>query len=89
MHYLSELLGNLGFSFQKARFVSDHLDEAKRRRWLKEIWPTFLAQAKAVKALLLFADEGRFAKVGTAWVTPEHPLASRRSSRRWANGKRT
>jgi transposase len=25
--YVCELLGNLGFSFQKARFISDHLDE--------------------------------------------------------------
>jgi transposase len=53
VHYVSELLGNLGFSFQKARFVSDHLDEAKRRVWLKELWPTFLAQAKAAKGLVI------------------------------------
>ena len=25
-HYLSTLLRNLGFSFQKARFISDHLN---------------------------------------------------------------
>jgi transposase len=29
-HYLATLLHNLGFSSQKARFVSDHLNEAKR-----------------------------------------------------------
>ena len=29
-HYLATLLHNLGFSYQKARFVSDHLNEAKR-----------------------------------------------------------
>lgn len=28
--YIAELLKNLGFSFQKARFISDHLDEDKR-----------------------------------------------------------
>jgi transposase len=33
-YYVCELLRNLGFSFQKARFVSDHLDEAKRQSWL-------------------------------------------------------
>ena len=69
VHYLSELLGNLGFSFQKARFVSDHLDEVKRRRWLKEQWPTFLAQAQAVKALLLFGDEASFAQWGSLGYT--------------------
>jgi len=26
----------MGFSFQKARFVSDHLDEAARIRWLAD-----------------------------------------------------
>ncbi len=29
--YLAQLLKDLGFSWQKAKFVSDHLDEAKRR----------------------------------------------------------
>jgi transposase len=32
--YVCTLLHNLGFSFQKARFVSDHLDTAKRLAWL-------------------------------------------------------
>jgi len=31
--YVCMLLHNLGFSFQKARFVSDHLDAAKRMAW--------------------------------------------------------
>jgi transposase len=30
-HYVCELLHNLGFSFQKTKFVSDHLDEEARR----------------------------------------------------------
>jgi transposase len=68
-HYLSELLGNLGFSFQKARFVSDHLDEAKRQTWLKDTWPTFLAQAKAVGGLVLFGDEASFAQWGSLSYT--------------------
>ncbi len=29
-HYLATLLKNMGFAYQKARFVSDHLNEAKR-----------------------------------------------------------
>ena len=32
-HYLATLLHHLGFSSQKARFVSDHLNEAKRLEW--------------------------------------------------------
>ena len=72
VHYLAELLGNLGFSFQKARFVSDHLDEVKRLAWLKDTWPTFLAQAKAAKGLVLFGDEASFAQwgsLGYTWAT--------------------
>src|SRR5215467_11200201 len=38
-HDVCALLSNLGFSFQKARFVSDHLDAAKRRVWLQTTWP--------------------------------------------------
>ena len=69
VHYLSELLRNLGFSFQKARFVSDHLDAAKRRAWLKDTWPAFLAQAQAASGLLLFGDEASFAQWGSLGYT--------------------
>ncbi len=69
VHYVSELLGKLGFSFQKARFVSDHLDEVKRRRWLKATWPKFLAAAKTAKGLLLFGDEASFAQWGSLGYT--------------------
>jgi len=34
--YVCSLLSNLGLSFQKARFVSDHLDAAKRLAWLQD-----------------------------------------------------
>ena len=40
-HYLCELLDALGFSFQKARFVSDHLDEVARQLWLQRPGPRF------------------------------------------------
>jgi transposase len=65
VHYVCELLKNLGFSFQKARFVSDHLDEAKRREWLQQTWPQIQKQAKAAGALLLFGDEASFAQWGS------------------------
>ena len=48
--YICTLLHNLGFSFQKARFVSDHLDTAKRLAWLTEKWPTILRAAKRCHA---------------------------------------
>jgi transposase len=55
--YVYELLHTLGFSHQKARFVSDHLDEEARQRWMKEKWPEILAQAKKIGAPIFFGDE--------------------------------
>jgi transposase len=34
-HYISELLKNMGFSYQKATFVADKRDEEKRQEWLE------------------------------------------------------
>ena len=67
--YIAELLKNLGFSFQKARFVSDHLDEAQRRTWKEEVWPALVRQAKEKGALLLFGDEASFPQWGTLSYT--------------------
>src|SRR5437867_5898661 len=47
VHYVAALLKNLGFSFQKARFVSDHLDEARRQEWLLTTWPAWRQRAQA------------------------------------------
>jgi len=69
VHYVCELLKNLGFSFQKARFVSDHLDEEKRREWLQQTWPSIQKQAKAAAGLLLFGDEASFAQWGSLSYT--------------------
>jgi transposase len=68
-HYLCELLKNRGFSYQKARFVSDHLDEVKRLIWLTEVFPTFKQQAQAAGAMLLFGDEASFAQWGSLGYT--------------------
>ena len=35
--YVAELLRNLGLSYQKARFVSDHLDAAARKAWIETV----------------------------------------------------
>lgn len=74
-HYICTLLDNLGFSYQKARFVSDHLDEAKRLEWRQRIWPTVLRKARQRKALLLFGDEASFAQWGSlsyTWAPKGH-----------------
>jgi len=67
--YIAELLKNLGFSYQKAAFVSDHLDEVARRRWCSRTWPEIVRQARAQKALLLFGDEASFPQWGTLTYT--------------------
>ena len=67
--YIAQLLKNLGFSFQKAAFVSDHLDEDKRQAWRTTTWPQLLRRAKERKALLLFGDEASFPQWGTLTYT--------------------
>jgi transposase len=84
-HYVCTLLHNLGFSFQKARFVSDHLDAAKRLAWLQDQWPTILRAAQRCKGLILFEDEVSFAQWGSLSYTwarrghqPEVPTSGKR-----------
>jgi transposase len=84
-HYVCTLLHNLGFSFQKARFVSDHLDAAKRLAWLQDQWPAILRAAKRCKGLILFEDEASFAQWGSLSYTwarrghqPEVPTSGKR-----------
>ncbi len=73
--YVCELLRNLGFSFQKARFVSDHLDAEARQRWLETEWPQILSQAQQQRAHLFFGDEASFALWGSlsyTWARKGH-----------------
>jgi transposase len=67
--YIAQLLKNLGFSYQKAAFVSDHLNEAKRQEWRTKTWPQILRRAQARNALLLFGDEASFPQWGTLTYT--------------------
>ncbi len=67
--YLAQLLTDLGFSWQKAKFVSDHLDEAKRQQWRAQTWPHILREARRRRALLLFGDEASFPQWGTLSYT--------------------
>ncbi|MEI8164895.1 MAG: IS630 family transposase [Chloroflexales bacterium] len=69
VNYISTLLKNLGFSSQKARFVSDHLDEVARKRWRTQQWPTIMRAARHQGALLLCADEASFAQWGSLSYT--------------------
>jgi transposase len=84
-HYVCTLLHNLGFSFQKARFVSDHLDTAKRLAWLQDKWPAIFRAAKRGNGLILFEDEASFAQWGSLSYTwakqghqPEVPTSGKR-----------
>jgi transposase len=83
--YVCTLLRNLGFSVQKARFVSDHLDAAKRLAWLEEKWPTIVRAAQHRGGLILFEDEASFAQWGSLSYTwarrgrqPEVPTSGKR-----------
>ena len=67
--YVCELLHHLGFSRQKAHFVSDHLDEAARQHWMNEEWPQILSQARQLGAALFFGDEASFALWGSLSYT--------------------
>ena len=83
--YVCTWLHNLGFSFQKARFMSDHLDAVKRLAWLQDQWPAIVRAAKRGKGLILFEDEASFAQWGSLSYTwarrghqPEVPTSGKR-----------
>ena len=85
VHYISALLKNMGFSYQKAKFVSDHLNEEKRAQWLAKTWPQVLALAKEKNACLLFGDEVSFPQWGTlsyTWARRGHQPTIKTSGKR-------
>lgn len=69
VHYISQLLKNMGFSYQKARFVSDHLDEEARKQWFSESWPKIRSLARQKNAHIFFGDEASFAEWGSLTYT--------------------
>jgi len=86
-HSIATLLHHMGFSYQKARCVSDHLNEAKRLEWRQTRGPKMLRQAKQRKAWLLFGDEASFAQWGSLSYTwalrgqqPEVPTSGTRQA---------
>lgn len=86
VHYLSELLKNLGLSFQKAKFVSDHLDEQKRAKWIQETWLEIIHISKKKNAHILFGDEASFPQWGSLSYTwalrGEQPVIKTSGSRK-------
>jgi transposase len=84
-YYICELLRNLGFSVQKARFVSDHLDEEARQRWWAKTWPQIKRLAEEKQALLLFGDEVSFAQwgsLGYTWALKGQPPVVKTTGKR-------
>ena len=69
LNYLSSLLKKLGFSYQKACFVTDRQDEEKyeleREKWLKETLPAIIKKAEEENSVVLFGDEVSFAMWGS------------------------
>jgi transposase len=86
-YYVCELLRNLGYSFQKAQFVSDHLDEARRYAWLTQEWPQILRAARRRKAWILFGDEASFPQWGSlsyTWARRHQPPQVKTTGKRKA-----
>jgi len=67
--YLCHLLDVLGFSYQKAKFTADHLNEEAALLWLEETWPEILRVAREKQAIIFFGDEASFAQWGTLGYT--------------------
>ena len=83
-HSICPLWPKLGFSYQKARFGSAHLDKAKHLEWGQQTWPTVLRRARQRKALLRFGDEASFAHWGSLrypWALKGPPPAGLTSGR--------
>ncbi len=65
VHYISELLNNMGYSFQKAKFESSKMDHEARKKWLENIWPEILELAESKNAHIMFGDEASFPQWGS------------------------
>jgi transposase len=80
--YVAELLHHLGLSYQKAHFVSGHLDEKARQDWMATQWPAILAKAHQEGWRIFFEDEVSFAQWGSlayTWAPKGHQPAVKTS----------
>lgn len=84
--YLSELLKNMGFTYQKATFVADKRNEKDRKKWLKKKWPKILRTAEEKDAHIFFGDESSFPQWGSlsyTWARKgEQPVVKTSGSRK-------
>lgn len=74
-HYISQLLKNMGFSWQKAKFDSAHIDPEKRKEWLEKTWPEIIKLAREKNAHIMFEDEASFPQWGSlthTWAKKGH-----------------
>jgi transposase len=69
VNYISRLLKNMGFSWQKAKFVPDRRDAAERKKWLEKTRPEILILAEEKNACILFGDECSFPQWGSLSYT--------------------
>jgi len=69
VHYISQLLKNMGFSYQKAKFISDHIDPEERTKWLEIKWPEIVKLAEKKNAQIMFGDESSFPQWGSLSYT--------------------
>ena len=70
-NYVCVLLRELGFSWQKSKFVPVNADPEKRKKWKEITWPQLLERAIREKAVILFEDEVGFAlwgSLGYGWA---------------------
>jgi len=65
IHYISELLKNMGFSFQRATFIASQRNAEDRNKWLFETWPEIIKLQKERNAYIFFGDECSFAQWGS------------------------
>lgn len=84
--YLSELLKNMGFSYQKATFVASKRDKDARNDWLNDTWPEIMKLAERKNAHILFGDEASFPQWGSLSYTwspiGKQPVVQTSGSRR-------
>lgn len=89
VHYVGQLLDTLGYSYQKARFVSDHIEDVSdaQQQWMNETWPEIVRLSRSKDAMVLFGDEASFAQWGTlsyTWSKKGHQPTVKTSGKRKA-----
>jgi transposase len=85
--YIAQLLKNMDFSFQKAKFEADRSDDnvKLRKEWLKNTWPEILELGIRKNAHILFGDEASFPQWGSlnyTWARRGHQPVVKTSGKR-------